>query len=108
MRAGMVVAWLAGMGIITWRSIACEKHPPIPGQMLAASGMFALLSLLAEYQPAAGAATALAIGLDLAALLNGFPCGAAPKIPVLARVTGTSGNSRGPQNAGAAPTLTGA
>lgn len=95
MRAGMVAAWLAGMGIITWRSVACEKHPPIPGQMLAASGMFALLSLLAEYQPAAAAATALAFGLDVAALVNGFPCGTAPKVPALAKVTGTSARPQG-------------
>jgi len=73
MRAGFTAAWLFGMGIITWRFAVREHRPPVPGSMLAASGFFALLALVAEYPPAAGAATLTAWGVDLAALLNLFP-----------------------------------
>lgn len=96
MRAAFVSAWLFGMGLITYRYVVKQHQPPIPGSMLAASGTFALLALVAEYQPAAGAAAAVAWGLDLAALLGLFP----------ESVAGPG--SGGPQNKGAAPTATGA
>lgn len=73
MRAGLTAAWLFGMGLITYRFVVKQHQPPIPGNMLAASGAFGLLALLAEYQPAAGAAAAIGWGLDLAALLGLFP-----------------------------------
>ena len=73
MRAGLTAAWLFGMGLITYRFVVKQHQPPIPGSLLAASGWFALLALLAEYQPAAGAAAAIAWGTDLAALLGLFP-----------------------------------
>jgi len=49
----------------------------MPGTLLASSGFFALLAVLAEYEPARPAATALAFGLDLAAFLQapGFGTG---------------------------------
>lgn len=72
-RPVFVTAWLFGMGLITWRYVVKQHQPPIPGSMLAASGLFALLALVAEYQPAAGAAAAAAWGFDLAALLGLFP-----------------------------------
>jgi hypothetical protein len=67
---GITMAWLAGLGIISWRSFQKDHHAPIPGTLLAASALFALLALAAEYQPARGAATAAAFGLDLAAWLK--------------------------------------
>ena len=73
MRAGLVSAWLAGMGIITWRFVAKQHQPPIPGTLLSASGLFALLALLAESEAAAPAAVTLAWAFDLAALLNILP-----------------------------------
>ena len=73
MRAGLTAAWLFGMGIITYRFVTVKHQPPIPGNLLAASGFFGLLALLAEYQPAAGAAAAIGWGVDLAALLGLFP-----------------------------------
>lgn len=73
MRATFTAAWLFGMGLITYRYVAKQHQPPIPGSMLAASGLFALLALVAEYPPAAGAAAAAAWGFDLAALLGLFP-----------------------------------
>jgi hypothetical protein len=70
---GVILAWAAGMGIITWRSVVTDKSPPVPGQMLAATGLFALLALIAEYQPAEAAATLFAFGVDIAVLMQVLP-----------------------------------
>lgn len=82
MRTALLSAWLFGMGIITWRFVTKKHQPPVPGTLLSASGLFALLALLAEYEAAAPAAVALAWGFDLAALLNILPGElAGPKVP---------------------------
>jgi hypothetical protein len=70
MRSGIILAWLIGEGIIVWRSVSKNHRPPMPGTLLVSSGEFALLALLAEYEPARAAATAIAFGLDLAAFLS--------------------------------------
>ena len=70
---GVILAWAAGMGIITWRSVVTDHSPPVPGQMLAATGLFAGLALIAEYQPAATAATLFAFGVDIAVLMQVLP-----------------------------------
>lgn len=69
---GLVLAWLAGEGIITWRWVKAGA-PPTPGTLLAASGFFALLALLHEFPPARTTATLLAVGIDVAALLQVLP-----------------------------------
>jgi len=74
-KGGLILAWAAGLGIIAWRDIAKNHGPPVPGQLLGASGLFALLGVLAEYPPATQAATLLAWGFDIAALLNILPAG---------------------------------
>lgn len=73
MQKGILLAWLAGMGIISWREIKTYHQPPVAGRLLSASGWFALLALAASYEPAAGAAAAVAWGTDIAALLNILP-----------------------------------
>jgi hypothetical protein len=70
MRGGIVLAWLIGSGIIVWREVGRDHHPPMPGVLLTSSALFGLLAVLAEYEPARGAATALAFGLDFAAYLE--------------------------------------
>jgi hypothetical protein len=72
-RQALTAAWLFGMGLITYRNIARNHQPPIPGSLLAASGFFALLALVAEYPPAATAAALTGWGVDLAALMNLLP-----------------------------------
>lgn len=67
---GITLAWLIGESIIVWRQVAKRHHPPVPGTLLASSGMFALLALVAEYPPARSVATLTAFGLDLAAWLE--------------------------------------
>lgn len=110
-RASLTAAWLAGIGLIAYRSISRNHQPPIPGQLLAASGFFALLALAAEYPPAAGPAALIGWGVDLAALLNLLPGNLAgpPAGQQTKPATGTQAPVvHGPQNAGSAPTITGA
>jgi hypothetical protein len=55
----------------------------MPGTLLVSSGLFALLAVLAEYEPAREAATALAFAFDLAAYLQapGFGSTTAAAVP---------------------------
>lgn len=95
---GIVLAWLTGEGLIFYRSWRQQGRFPVPGQLLAASGIFALLALVAEAPQATFAATAAAWGFDIAAFLN-----LAPDLTTGGTNTGKSPIT-GPQNAGAAPT----
>lgn len=69
---GILIAWLVGEGIVTYRSF---KHgaPPTPGQLAAVSGFFVLLAALGQYQPARAVATLTALGVDVAAFLQVLP-----------------------------------
>lgn len=69
---GLVLAWLVGEGIVTYRSF---KHgaPPTPGQLAAVSGFFVLLAILGQYPPARAVATLTAFGVDVAAFLQILP-----------------------------------
>lgn len=73
-----VLAWLTGEGIIAWRSVSQQHMPPSPREMIVASGLFALLALLAEYEPAKFVATAFAWGVDIAVLMQVLPGGTDP------------------------------
>lgn len=66
---GLVLAWLAAEGIVTWRWVKAGA-PPTPGALLSVSGFFALLALLHEVPAARSTATLLAVGVDIAALLE--------------------------------------
>lgn len=68
--AGITLAWLIGEGIIVWRSVTRNHRPPMPGELIGSAGLFALLALLAEYQPARTFATVMAFGVDIAAYLE--------------------------------------
>jgi hypothetical protein len=71
---GLTLAWAVGIGIITYRAVKVNHGPPMPGALLAASGLFVMLALLSEGGEGAGKlATALAWGFDVAAFLNLFP-----------------------------------
>lgn len=84
--AGIALAWLIGEGIIVYRSVTKQHHAPVPGTLLASSGFFALLALLAEYQRARPAATLLAFGVVIAAYLQAPLVAPAPAAPA----TGTT------------------
>jgi hypothetical protein len=99
----LALAWLVGLGVLSWREVSAYKKPVPAGRLGAASGVFLLLGLLSEYQPAAGAASLMAWAFDLAILLNAPFTPASP-----AKRTTAAGQSSGPQDVGAAPTQTGA
>ena len=70
---GVVLAWLAGEGIIIYRSFEVDKRWPVPGQLLVSTGLFAALGLAARNRDAAFLAAALAWGFDIAAFMNIAP-----------------------------------
>jgi hypothetical protein len=66
---GVVLAWFIGEGIVTYRWIKAGA-PPTPGALAVSSGFFLLCALIGEYPQAKTAATLLAAGIDIAALLQ--------------------------------------
>lgn len=68
---GFVVAALVGEGILVFRAYKRSKRLPLPGELLGVSGLFAMLGILAEFQPTL--ATTLAVGFNIAGLLNAWP-----------------------------------
>ncbi len=70
---GLVIAWLIGEGLVFYRSYKNEGHLPMPGQVLAVSGVYAGLALLAQADQARFLAAALAWGFDIALFLNLAP-----------------------------------
>ena len=90
---GVMLAWAAGMGIIVYRSVAREHKPPVPGQMLAATGLFALLAAVAEYPPAAPAAGLFAFGVDVAVLMQVLPGTKTTKAKTTQKTSGKTGKA---------------
>jgi hypothetical protein len=71
MRRGIILAWLAGEGIIIYRAWKRTHAPPMPGELLIVSGLFVGLALIGEISDdAARFATLMGAGLDIAAFMN--------------------------------------
>lgn len=68
-----ILAWMIGEGIIVYRAVTKTHAPPVPGALLASSGLFALLAVVAESDRARPLAVALAYGFDIAAFMNLYP-----------------------------------
>lgn len=64
----IILAWLVGEGLMTYKDVKKNKRPPLPAELLATSGLFVMLALLAE--PAPKLASTLAWGFDTAAFLT--------------------------------------
>ena len=90
---GIILAWLIGEGIIVYRSVGRDHSPPVPGALLATSGLFIMLAILAEYDPARFLATAMAFGVDIAAFLNLWGVGGGS--PAKSPAPSTSGGGGG-------------
>lgn len=76
MRSGILAAWLAGLGIVGWRTVHAEHRLPAPGMFIGITGLFLAGALLAEWVPrSAPLVTATLVGLDVAALLDVLPQG---------------------------------
>lgn len=63
----IILAWLVGEGLMITNDVTQQKRPPLPAELLATSGLFVLLALLAERAPTL--AGTLAWGFDLAAFM---------------------------------------
>ena len=94
---GITLAWLIGETIIIARQVNKQHHPPVPGSLLASSGLFALLAIIAEYPPARPAMTLLAFGVDIAAWLE------MPYITPAASKTAASSPAAGTASGGQKP-----
>lgn len=70
---GIVLAWLAGESLIIYRSYKKDHRPPLPGQLLASSGVFAVLGLVGSAPSMTFLAGAMAWGFDIAAFMNVAP-----------------------------------
>lgn len=91
MRGALAGAWLLGMGIVTWRQVKGGAHLPVPGALLAVTGMFAVLGVVSDVVPAAGTFVVItAYGLDLAGILNLWPQGLGGQVQQAA-AAGTGG-----------------
>ena len=98
---GFLAAWLTGEAIYAWRSVRVSGKPPVPGAMLGISGLFMALAALADTIPAARfPATALAWGLDVAALMNVLPAGLGGEIK---KAQASSEAATAPAGGGARP-----
>jgi hypothetical protein len=64
-----VTAWVVAEGIVVYRWTKLGA-PPTPGALLWPSAIFAALAVLADYPPARGTATALAVAVDIAVLVQ--------------------------------------
>lgn len=67
---GITLAWLTGLGLLSWRTAQQYRKPPVPGRLAGASVVFAVLALIAEAEPARRPATLAAWGFDIAILLK--------------------------------------
>lgn len=91
MGRGIVAAWVVGLGLLTWREVREYRKPVPAGRYAVASGLYAILGLAANYQPAASSATALAWAFDLALILQpGMIPGTSSPASRAAAATGTT------------------
>lgn len=68
---GVILTWLIAEGIIIVRAVRRDHGPPVPGMLLATSGLFVMLAVLAEAGPdAAKLATMIGAGLDIAGFMH--------------------------------------
>jgi hypothetical protein len=91
MKAGLLAAWLTAEAIIIWRLVHRDHQMPVPGELVAVTGLFAGLAVVADVFPAsAPLITVGAWGLDVAGFLNLWPKGLGGQIQTAA-ATGTPG-----------------
>ena len=77
---GVLAAWLAEIGIITWRDLTGKAGPnhtingfPLPADYLATFMVFGALGLVPKDSPASGAATLAAWAFVVATYMNALP-----------------------------------
>jgi hypothetical protein len=98
MKAGLLAAWAAGMGIVVWRNVHHDHHMPVPGALLAITGLFATAAVVSDVWPQTTTLiTVTLFGLDVAALLGALPAGLSGQI---SEATATAAKAEGVSNNG--------
>lgn len=91
MKAGLAAAWLAGVGLVTWRMVHRDHRPPVPGALLGVTGLFLAMALVSDVFPATTPlVTVTAWGLDVAAFLNVLPAGLGGQITTAEQKAGAA------------------
>lgn len=65
---GIVLPWLAEIGVLTWRVISGQKRPPLPSELLASFVIFGGFSLIPDER----LRNVLAWGTVIATAFNAF------------------------------------
>lgn len=80
-RGGLLAAFVAGEALYVWRVVHKYHRPPVPGDLLGITVLFAVLGFATEFGgEAATLAAAVGWGLDVAAFLRLFPNGLGAEI----------------------------
>lgn len=89
MKAGLAAAWLAGIGLVSWRMVHRDHRMPVPGTLLGITGLFGALALISDVWPASTPlVTVTAVGLDVAAFFDAIPAGLGGQITRAEQATG--------------------
>lgn len=97
---GLLAAFIVGEGLYVWRVVHKYHRPPVPGDLLAITAMFAVLGFAADYEPAAPFVTAVAWGLDIAGFLRLFPNGLGEQISKTEQTAAAAGPAAATGSAG--------
>jgi hypothetical protein len=90
-RGGLVAAAVAGEALYVWRVVHNYHRPPVPGDLLGITVLFAALGAVAELgKEASTLAAAVGWGLDVAAFLRLFPNGLGEQISKAAQASETA------------------
>jgi hypothetical protein len=92
-KGALAGAWLAGTGLVIWRQLRGGQHLPVPGALLAVTGLFAALGIVADVVPASRQFVVVtAWGIDIAGLFNLWPAGLGGEVQQAA-AEGTGGTA---------------
>ena len=90
MKGALAGAWLAATGLVIWRQLHGNPHVPVPGTLLAVTGLYAALGITADMVPQARTFIVLtAWGINVAGLANLWPAGLGGEVQQAAK-TGTT------------------
>lgn len=99
MRGALAGAWLFATGLVIWRQASGGAHIPVPGALLAVTGLYAGLGAVASLAPvSAPFITVTAWGLNVAGVLNLWPAGLGAQTQAAA-AAGSGGKPATPTNA---------
>jgi hypothetical protein len=98
-RGALAGAWLASTGLVIWRQVRGNPHLPVPGTLLAVTGIFGLLAVAGDVVPAARPViTITAWGIVAAGVYNLWGTGLGSQVEATA-AAGTAASKPAPASA---------